>query len=352
MKPISSNQYSVVKEGHQLISFLSKKGQSISPLLILTHDYPDPDSLASAYALKVLAEQGFGIQSKISYGGIIGRMENRTMVNILKLPIHKLTPSDFKRFEHVALLDTQPSFHNNSFPKDRRATIVIDQHPSAVAPASEFSIVDPNCAATSVILAQALLSMKIDIHDTVATALVYGILTDTLNLYREDKPIVTQTYLKLLPYCNMKELAKIQNPPRSRKFFSTLSRGILNAMVSRRLIVSHLGTVDTPDLVSQTADFLLTYKGMLWAFCTGRFKSKLHVSLRAESPNTDAGEILRDIFDNKNQAGGHGTIGGGSIEVGLNATDEMWQEKEKLLVERLQKRVRVALKKEFYYPFR
>ena len=352
MKPISPHQYSIVKEGHQLISFLSKKGKTISPLLIMTHDYPDPDSLASAFALKYLAEEGFQIQSKIVYGGIIGRMENRTMVNILKLPAHKLKPSDFKKFQHVALLDTQPSFHNNSFPKDRRATIVIDQHESPIAPASEFSIVDTECAATSVILAQALLSMKINIPDTVATALVYGILTDTLNLYREDKPIVTQTYLKLLPYCNMKELAKIQNPARSRKFFTTLSRGIQQAMISRRLIVSNIGFVENPDLVSQIADFLLSYNGTLWSFCTGRFKSKLHVSLRAESPQADAGEILRDIFDNKNQAGGHGSIGGGSLEVGLNAPEEVWIEKEKMLVERLKKRVRVPLKNEFHHPFR
>ena len=342
----------IAQTARKILNFLTRHKEKISPLLILTHDYPDPDTLASAFALQDIASRGFGIVSKMVYGGVIGRMENRAMVRILKIPVHKVKESDFKKYQHAALLDTQPDFRNNSFPKNRRATIVIDQHPSEVKPNADLAVIDPECGATSVILAEALLLLKIDISERVATALAYGILADTLNLYRARCPEIIPIYLKILPHADMKALARIQNPSRSRKFFITLGRSVHGAFVRRRLIVSHLGPVENPDLVSQVADFLLTYKNMQWALTTGRFHGKLHVSLRAANPSVQAGEILRDIFSNRGEAGGHDTIAGGRMTIRPAENETVWQEAEQGLVERLMRRLRIPIKGEFYFPFR
>lgn len=349
-KPIIEK--SAERHARRLLRFLSKHKETISPLLILTHDYPDPDSLASAISLQYLAERYFGIQSKIVYGGIIGRMENRSMVTILKMPVYRLKPGDFSKYEHFALLDTQPGFKNNSFPTNKRATIIIDQHPSVSKPNSKFCVVDTECGATSVILANALLLTRGEIPVRIATALAYGILSDTLNLHRANRADIIQTYLEILPHCDLKVLARIQNPARSRKFFVTLSKSIQQAVVRRGLIIAHLGIVESPDLVSQTADFLLTYKGRRWSLCTGRFKSKLHVSLRSNLPNVEAGEILRDIFANRGEAGGWGGIAGGSFEVSKSVSELIWEGAEFALVERLLKRLRIPIKGEFYSPFK
>ncbi len=340
------------QNSRRLLRFLSRNREKISPLLILTHDYPDPDALASAFALQSIAERAYGIQSRIAYGGVIGRMENRAMVSILKMPVHKIKPSDFKKYEHAALIDTQPSFENNSFPKKRYATLVIDQHPSVTTPASEFSIVDTECGATSVILAQALLMLHMEIPVSVATALAYGILSDTLHLYRAVRPDIIQTYLHILRHADLKALAFIQNPSRSKSFFTTLGKGIRKAMVRRSLIVSHLGFVESPDLVSQIADFLLTYRRMEWALATGRYNGKLHVSLRSDKPNVLASEILRDVFLDRGEAGGHDTIAGGSFKVGEKAKEAVWKKAEDALVGRLLKRLRIPVRGEFYFPFR
>src|SRR5512146_1938718 len=55
--------------------------------LILTHDNPDPDSIASAVALAYILEHMAGIQAVVAYGGIVGRAENRAMIRVLKLPV-------------------------------------------------------------------------------------------------------------------------------------------------------------------------------------------------------------------------------------------------------------------------
>ncbi len=352
MKKENLKEKSAEKHGRSLLRFLSKHRESISPLLILTHDYPDPDALASAFALQYLAEHAYGIQSKIVYGGIVGRMENKSMVKILKMPAYKLKPSDFKKYTHIALMDTQPGFKNNSLPPNREATIVIDQHPFVTKPSARLTILDTQCGATCVILAQALLLLKKEIPARVATALAYGIISDTLNLLRANRADVVQTYLDILPYSDMHALAQIQNPTRSKKFFTTLRKAIEEAIVRRGLIVSHLGFVESPDLVSQTADILITYKGRHWSLCSGRYKSKLHVSLRSNKPNVEAGEILRDIFANRGEAGGRGGIGGGSFEVTKSVDEAIWQEAEGALTERLLGRLRIPSKGEFYSPFR
>jgi nanoRNase/pAp phosphatase (c-di-AMP/oligoRNAs hydrolase) len=335
----------------RLLQFLGKRKLKLSPLLILTHDFPDPDAIASAFALQHLAQSAFGIEARIAYGGILGRMENRAMVRTLRIRMHRFHPVLLKRHSNVALVDTQPSFKNNPFPGNRKAALVLDQHSSDTVPEAGFAIVDSECGATCVLVAQALLHTGTDIPARVATALAYGILTDTLDLYRARRPDVAQTYLEVLPHADMRALARIQNPVRPRKFFSVLGRGIRDAVQYRRLVSTHLGSVDTPDRVSQVAEFLLTYRRAQWCFATGRFRGRLHASLRTIRQDAQAGEVLRDVFDKRNQAGGHGAIAGGSCRVGLDASEEKWAERERLLVERLNGRLRIPAKIEPRKPF-
>lgn len=352
MKRYAGRQDPTTKNARLIVRFLTKHRKSLPGVLILTHDFPDPDTLASAYCLHYLLDKGFKIPSRIVYGGIIGRTENRQMVQDLGIPVHKLRPVDFRRYTKYALVDTQPGFQNNSFPKTKRATIVIDQHPSEEKPQADLWVLDPECGATSVLLARALMLMKIPVTQNVATALAYGILTDTLNLYRARREDIIKTYLNLMPYCDLKVLADIQHPSRSRSFFVTLGEGIRKAFVRRRLIASHLGWVESPELVAQVADFLLTYRRVNWSLCSGRYKGKLYVSLRSANPNLLAKDFLCDIFEHRGQAGGHGVIAGGSFRVSKTQGEKVWQEAEGSLTRRLLKRLRLPQQSSLHNPFR
>lgn len=351
--PTTANNTAPNSASHarDLLQFLTERKTTLSPLLILTHDFPDPDAIASAFALQHLAQSAFGMEAKIAYGGIVGRMENRAMVRTLRIRMHRFHPIMLKRHANIALVDTQPAFKNNPFPGNRKPAIVLDQHPSDNPPEAGFAVVDAGCGATCVLVAQALLQTGSDIPARVATALAYGILTDTLDLYRARRPDVARTYLEVLQHADMRALARIQNPVRPRRYFSVLGRGVRDAVQYRRLIVTHLGGVDTPDRVSQVAEFLLTYRRAYWCLATGRFKGRLHASLRTIRQDATAGEVLRDIFDKRNEAGGHGPIAGGSCRVGLDAPEEKWVERERLLTERLNRRLRIPAKVEPRKPF-
>jgi len=88
---------------------------------------------------------------------------------------------------------------------------------------------------------------------------------------------------------------------------------------------AHLGEVQTPDSVAQTADFLLTLEKMQWSIVTARYQGRLHVSLRANDPGAGAGRLLKRLLGGGNRGGGHGMIAGGSLELGGQASESDWR---------------------------
>ena len=87
-------------------------------LLIYTHDNPDPDALAAALGLQRLAETELGVVATLTYGGIVGRAQNRAMVENLKMPLTPVERIDLGQFDTIALVDSQPETGNNSLPHE------------------------------------------------------------------------------------------------------------------------------------------------------------------------------------------------------------------------------------------
>ena len=278
-----------------VLDILKKAGPALAPLLIVAHDHPDPDCIASAWTLAYLAERLHGVRSRIVYGGIIGRMENQMMVRMLHIPLHPVKPQDFERFQNVALLDSQPPFQNNRFPPRRAATIVIDHHPRHPKTQSEHLLIDETAGATATLLGEALLASGLKFPSKIATALVYGIVSETQNLAREVGPRDVGVYQALFARANPQVLSQIQTPPRPRSFFLTLGKAIQNAFIVQHIIGVNLGDVPSQDIVAHMADFLLTHERMRWAFVTGRYDGTLYVSLRTRSRRTHAGRWLHRL---------------------------------------------------------
>ena len=97
--------------------------------LVLTHDNPDPDALASAQILARILRQAFRQTVTVAYGGIIGRAENRELVKSLRLPFSHVRHLSFRKYRRFALVDTQPRSGNNQLPSRIVPDVVIDHHP-------------------------------------------------------------------------------------------------------------------------------------------------------------------------------------------------------------------------------
>lgn len=312
----------------RIIKLLTEKGRSLSPLTILTHDHPDPDSLASAWALAHLAQSLGRIRCRIVYGGVIGRDENRLMAERLLVPARPLRKGELAASPHLALVDTQPSFRNNRCPPRRVPDLIIDHHPRHVDTHSGLLLVDESVGATSTILAEALILSGVRVPRRLATAIVYGIGSETQNLGREAASRDMDVYQSFWPKASMKTLWRISYPQRTESFLRTLGRGIREAFVAGRVVGVHLGEVATPDSVAQIADFLLTLEKMQWSIVSARYNDRLHVSLRSNDPGAGAGRLLKRLLGGGNRGGGHAMIAGGSIELGAEASEASWRQAE------------------------
>jgi nanoRNase/pAp phosphatase (c-di-AMP/oligoRNAs hydrolase) len=83
-------------------------------LLIVTQDNPDPDSLATAVALRRLGKSLANLQASIACGGTVGRGENRALVKYLGLNLRAPAEVDFDKFGLIAMVDTQPGTGSSS----------------------------------------------------------------------------------------------------------------------------------------------------------------------------------------------------------------------------------------------
>jgi nanoRNase/pAp phosphatase (c-di-AMP/oligoRNAs hydrolase) len=335
-----------------LIEWLSKPQTDLTRLVILTHDHPDPDAIASAWALAFLVEHLRGLRPQIVYSGVIGRMENQTMVRILRVPLRLATAQALAAAEHVALVDTQPPFQNNRFPAGRRATLVLDHHPHHAKTKADFMWIDQTAGATTTLLAEAVLAAGLEAPARLATAIVYAIAAETQNLGRETGPRDVAAYRAFFPRASMHSLSKIQNPPRPASFFETLGKAIHRAFVVDRVIGVHLATVPSQDVIAHMADFLLTHEKMRWSLVTGRYGGRLYVSLRTRDRRAEAGKLLWRLLGSGTAAGGHSMIAGGSIMVGEHASETAWVAAERQLTTAFLRSQGDTEPFEFQHPYR
>lgn len=319
-------------QARRLVRELTRRGRSLKSLLIMTHDHPDPDSLASAWALALLVRHLCRARTRIVYGGMIGRRENRAMAERLSIPAFPLRAGELADWPKIALVDTQPPFKNNRFPsRRRRPEFIIDHHPRHSRTEAEVAVIDEKAGATTTIVGEALLAAGLEVPRKVATAMVYGIGSETQNLGREAGVRDMKVYQAYWIKANMKALWRIAYPTRPADFFAILARGIRHAFVARNIIGVHLGPLTFPDCVAQIADTLLTHEKMRWSIVTGRYSGRLHVSLRTNDPDAEAGRLLKRLLG-QGKGGGHQMIAGGVVNLPPDAPEFEWRQAEEKVV--------------------
>jgi len=287
------------------------------PLLILPHDNPDPDAMASAAALKYLVAEILKKEAHIVLGGIVGRAENRAMRTYLNITLVPVSEVRFEGDVQIALVDTQPGRSNNSLPDGVVPTVVIDHHPAYAAyPGVAFLDLRENYGATSTILTEYLRESKLHVEPKIATALFYGISAETQDLGRESTAADIEASHYLYPYTNKRRLSKIENARVPREYFRVFRQAIDRAaLYEHKVVVSILGDVQYPDMVAEVADFLLRLDEAEWSAAIGAFNGCLYCSIRTTDRDANAGDLLQRVLGAKS-AGGHDMIAGGRVPLG------------------------------------
>ena len=316
-------------------------------MLIVTHDHPDPDALASAFALARLCESLAQTKSRTVCNGFVGRAENRSLKRELHLKLSSPNRFNWRKWPLIALVDTQPYTGNNCLPRRRRPDIVIDHHPLRRKTRGRYIDVRPNFGACATIMAEYLLAVEAPISPGLAAGLCYAISSETQDLAREATVHDANAYARLFVNADKKMLGRVLHPSLKHRYYSTLSHALLAAFTYGNIIGSHLGVIDHPDSVSLVADLLLRHERNTWSLVTGIWKDELHISLRTLNRSAHAGRVMRRMLSNRGAGGGHDHLAGGQIPLkGLDAAKqrEIQEDVVMRLIKIVRRRAEVSLK--------
>jgi len=294
-------------------------------LLILVHNNPDPDAIASAAAFGYLVEARTGIQYSIAYGGIVGRAENREMVRKMKLRMKQVNRISFDRYDCIALVDTQPGSGNNSLPPGMKCNMIIDHHPRRGKQTADFVAIEPDLGVTATMLVEWITASGLSFPADLSTGLAYATVSETQNLGRETDKRDIDAYLTVYAKANIRTLAQIINPKLAHSHFVSLAKALGSAHIYRNLIYAHIGEVAVPEVVAEMADFLLRHERIGWCLVSGRYRDRLIISLRTSNTGGGANELVKSLVSDEKTVGGHEMIAGGYITLNDGNKQELME---------------------------
>ncbi len=276
---------------------------------IQTHNYPDPDAIASAFGLQTILRH-YGIDSKICYDGTAEKLSALTMLDHFGI---KMIPKDelgeMTKADKIITVDSQ-KYNSNLTDLIGDEVACIDHHPTMIE--CEYQYKDVRIVgACATLIAEYFLENNIPIEQNVASALVYGIKMDTADFSRGMTELDAQMYAWLFPYAD--------NDLLDRMKINTMEFADLKAYGSAIESISVYGNVgyayipfECPDaLIAMISDFILALDIIEFSVVYAKRGNGYKFSVRSEIPSLHAGKIICNALSNIGSGGGHARMAGG-----------------------------------------
>lgn len=269
-------------------------------LILIQHD-PDPDAIASGLALRTLLGRN-KTTARIGSFGQVKRPENIAMVQLLHIEIEQVTVEKLRHYDGIALVDVQPPYFGDVLP---RVDVVVDHHPLVAEYEARYRDVRCSFGSTSTIFVQYLQAVEAKITQRLATALYYGLKTDTLSLERETTEADVEAFSYLYPLANHSLIRRMEHPKLPLRDLDAFGYALRCRTIIGTTFFTHLGLVEREDVLPQFAEFCLQVEGMECSVVSGIFGGNLIVSVRHAAHTRSAGELVRTAFGAYGSAGGH-----------------------------------------------
>ncbi len=288
-------------ENVQRLERLRSVTSSAEQILILMQHDPDPDALASGLALRTLLDRNRQTSPLATFGEVT-RSENINMIRILDMQVLRVTPDMLEKFSCIAMVDVQPPYFLDH---PVNADIVFDHHPHTQPYSASFTDIRPTYGATSTILGRYLLDAGIAIPQRLATALVYGIKTDTMSLERDIAHADLEVFTRLFPLANLNMIRQIESASLDLNEIKVFIKALQNLTMIGKVACTWLGHIKNDAMIPRLADFSLQVAGAEWSFAAGIAGRMVVCSARNVGYVRHAGDLMRGLFSDIGSAGGH-----------------------------------------------
>jgi len=270
-------------------------------VLILLHNDPDPDAMASGLALRNILRR---TKATAIIGALQGvtRPENLRMLNLLDIHVEPVTPADLAGFDRIAMVDVQPSYFGGLIDT---VDMVIDHHPPQPGYSAVFRDIRPEYGSTCTILTEHLRAVDVNISERTATAMLYAIKSDTLFFNRHANRVDIEAFSYLYPLADAAMIRKMEGAELSFDRLEYVTRAQRTGAVDGQVFCAFIGHLPREDFIPYVADFYLQVEDVKWTLISGIVGETLVVSVRNLGYTRNAGELVRKLFSDIGSAGGH-----------------------------------------------
>ena len=283
------------------------------PVLIQTHNFPDPDALASGFGLQKLLED-CGIAAELCYDGELDKRACKKMTDLFQIhavPLKELGVIADDTF--LICVDTQKAAGNIT-PLSVEIKAVIDHHPVLAPVSYEYEDLR-QVGSCSTIIADYFCKLHMRPDTTTANVLNYGIKMDTLHFSRGVTELDIEMFQVLNRYGNPEELRKLLN---SKMLFADLkaySSAIDSFQVYGSMGIAAIELSCSDDLIAMISDFFLGLDEIDLAVVYSKREDGIKFSVRSNKHEIHAGEWVKEAIKNYGTGGGHAYMAGGLIKI-------------------------------------
>ena len=269
---------------------------------IQTHNFPDPDAIASAYAMQNLL-QARGISSTICYKGKIDRYSTEKLQELLRLEFLHIEDLESRLTDEdeVILVDAQKG-NSNIINMTGDEIICIDHHPKNDKYPYRFSDIRPEVGACATIMAQYFFENDVPMSRSVATALTYAIRIDTNNLSRGVSKLDFEMAYRMYDLCDYDTIHMLENSNLCFEDLVAYSKAIASIEVYDNISFADAGA-GCP-VIANISDFMLALKEVSFSVVYARREGGVQLSVRSEKPSLDAGKIVSKALAGLGSGGG------------------------------------------------
>ncbi|MDD6332042.1 MAG: DHHA1 domain-containing protein [Clostridium sp.] len=278
---------------------------------IQTHNYPDPDAMASALGLQVFLRY-HGVESTLCYDGTIEKLSTKRMLEVFQFEIYNIADiPDMKETDYIVTVDAQ-KYNANITDFIGNEVACIDHHPTFVP--CEYQYKDIRIVgACATLIADYFRESQTPLDENTATALVYGIRIDTDNLTRGITSLDIDMFAYLYPYVDQDKLVAMSKSTMELKDLRAYGAAIQNIKIYDNIGFAEI-PFDCPDaLVAMVADFILDLDVVEFAVVYANREDGLKFSVRSELSYLNAGQIIAKALDGIGSGGGHAAMAGGFV---------------------------------------
>jgi nanoRNase/pAp phosphatase (c-di-AMP/oligoRNAs hydrolase) len=270
-------------------------------VLILLHNDPDPDAMASGLALRNILRR---TKTTCIIGALqtMTRPENLRMAHLLDIHVEPITQEALGSFDRIATVDVQPHYFAGLLD---RVDLVVDHHPEQPGYRAVFKDIRADYGSTCTILTEHLRAVDVSISERTATAMLYAIKSDTLFFARQTNRSDLDAFTYLYPLADPALIRKMEGAEITMERLGYVREALESGQLQDQVYCAYLGSPPREDVIVYVADFFLQLEDTKWTIVAGRVNDHLIVSVRNLGYTRNAGEFVKRWFSDIGSAGGH-----------------------------------------------